>query len=286
MWNTGWNCGEIAIAPFWSDLVLRPSQDASVSLKTNANGDSIVEFMNVGFSDPNYADCTVSFQVVLSSSATNRVIVAYKGMDRTVMDYVSPTPRCGFRVDNGLFANGRYEQLYVSDRLDTIITEAQKIAFYQDHKDLFELERPVLKVRYLQIAKNHPKRAYLVKKMASNKSSDLMEVDSLAFQCAVKYIDSSDEWLDAAQLASEFGLDVNKMMTLYKRPYITSDIASDPDLRVAYVVSVQTKGTAPVDFCDEKIRNYILSGRKRELLVGLERDLLKQALDNGKYEIY
>lgn len=113
MWNTGWNCGEIAIAPFWSDLVLRPSQDASVSLKTNANGDSIVEFVNVGFSDPNYADRTVSFQVVLSPSATNRVIVAYKGMDRTVIDYVSPTPRCGFRVDNGLFADDRYEQLYV-----------------------------------------------------------------------------------------------------------------------------------------------------------------------------
>lgn len=180
----------------------------------------------------------------------------------------------------------RYEQLYVSDRLDTIITEAQKIAFYQAHKDLFELERPVLKVRYLQIAKNHPKRAYLVKKMASNKSSDLMEVDSLAFQCAVKYFDSSDEWLDAAQLASEFGLDVKKMMALYTKPYITSDVASDPDLKVAYVVNVQTKGTAPVEFCDEKIRNYILSGRKRELLVGLERDLLNQALDKGKYEIY
>ena len=180
----------------------------------------------------------------------------------------------------------RYEQLFVSDRLDTVVTERQKLDFYNSHKALFKLERPIMKVRYICIARNAPRKDYLIRKMASDKPSDVLEVDSLAFSSAVSYFDRSEEWMDASALASEFGLTVSQMMKKYSKPYIKDDAPSDPNVKVAYVRDMVQSGTAPLDFCGDRIRDCILSARKHELLSGLEHDLLQQAMDKGNFVIY
>ena len=49
---------------------------------------------------------------------------------------------------------------------------------------------------------------------------------------------------------------------------------------------IKRKGVAPFEFCEERIREYILSDRKRELLVSLEQSLLNAASDKGQFVIY
>ena len=55
---------------------------------------------------------------------------------------------------------------------------------------------------------------------------------------------------------------------------------------VAYGADMVKKGApAPIEYSAEKIKDIILSARKRELVSGLERDLLKDAQTKEIFEI-
>jgi len=180
----------------------------------------------------------------------------------------------------------RYEQRFIGDRLDTLVTEDQMLDFYEKHKNLFTLDRPILKVRFVDILKNMDKKDQIIRLMSSNKPKDMDEVEGLANKYAIKYFDKSYEWMDAAVLAREFGTDYGQMLAKMNQSYIRMESEDAADIKVAYVREIRRSGVAPFDFCTDRIREYILSGRKHDLLIALEQSLLKGASDDGQFVIY
>ena len=67
----------------------------------------------------------------------------------------------------------RYEQRYLNDRLDTAITDAQIREYYQAHLADFELERPVMKVRFVDVMKDSPDREEILRLMSSDRYDEL-----------------------------------------------------------------------------------------------------------------
>ena len=180
----------------------------------------------------------------------------------------------------------RYEQRFIGDRLDTLVTEDQMLDFYEKHKNLFTLDRPILKVRFVDILKNMDKKDQIIRLMSSNKPKDMDEVEGLANKYAIKYFDKSYEWMDAAVLAREFGTDYGQMLAKMNQSYIRMESEDAADIKVAYVREIRRSGVAPFDFCTDRIHEYILSGRKHDLIVALEQSLLKGACDDGQFVIY
>ena len=43
---------------------------------------------------------------------------------------------------------------------------------------------------------------------------------------------------------------------------------------------------APLEYCAEEIKDIIISTRRQNLVMNLERDLLNEALENGEFVIY
>ncbi len=180
----------------------------------------------------------------------------------------------------------RYEQRYLNERLDTVITYSEIEDYYDSHKDLFILEAPIVKARFLHIMKDSPNRERIVKKMSSDSYEDLMEADSLSYSSALKYFDYSDRWITAPALAKEFETDYAAMLSGLKNGYIEMDTGQG-DLRVAYICDIRRGGTlAPVDYCRPRIRDIILSTRKHALFTDLEQDLLNDALEKQNFVIY
>lgn len=177
----------------------------------------------------------------------------------------------------------RYEQSYVGERLDTLITEEQILQYYEAHKDKFVLESPVLKVRFLDIMSDSPGKEMILRKMSSDDYDDVIEADSLAYTYALRYFDNGEKWMDAAVLAREFGTDVAAMLSSMKDSFIM--IEKDSRLRAAYVLDICRSGQAPLEYSASRIRDIILNSRKRELLSGLEQDLLEDALERKQFVI-
>ena len=176
----------------------------------------------------------------------------------------------------------RYEQQYISDRLDTLITDAQIKDYYEAHKETFALSRPIMKVRFISFFKDSPYRAEIIDLLPANGGGE-RDLDSLAMLAAVRYIDNSDTWTDAAVLSREFGTDWETMMSQLRSGYI---VMEGEDVRAAYVFQIISKGTAPLEFCAPTIRDNILSARKRGLLEKLEQDLLTEAQNKKDFVIY
>ncbi|MBO4918441.1 MAG: hypothetical protein J5374_11260 [Bacteroidales bacterium] len=180
----------------------------------------------------------------------------------------------------------RYEQRYVNERLDTTVSRTDIEEYYDAHNDLFVLDIPILKARFLDIMEDSPNYETIRRRMSSNQYEDIVEADSLAYSSALRYVDWSDRWIDAVTMAREFGTDYGTMLSRLSGSYI--EMREDRgDVKVAYVLETRRAGTlAPLEYCEDRIRNIIISNRKHELLATLEQDLLDNALSKENFIIY
>lgn len=185
----------------------------------------------------------------------------------------------------------RYEQLYIRQRLDTLVTAEEIDRYYQDNPERFRLERPVLKARYLIIPADARILKVLKEKISSDDDMEVMEVDSLASSVALKYVDQADTWADALSLARDAGVEYRTLVQGVKglsarKPFVeTEDEAGNK--HVIFVAEVVPEGkTAPLEYCQERIREILLSARKHDLEESLEKSLMEDALRNNKFVIY
>ena len=124
------------------------------------------------------------------------------------------------------------------------------------------------------------------KKMGSSEVADVIEADSLAFSSAMEFTTWDNEWVDITLLAGKFDVDFKTLMQSVKDRWVRmDDTLGVTDL--AYISEMMREGEyAPVEYVTPQIRDIIISSRKQELISSLERDLLNDARENGKFVIY
>jgi hypothetical protein len=89
-----------------------------------------------------------------------------------------------------------------------------------------------------------------------------------------------------ATLAKEYVMDYSAMLSMLDKGWIES-VDTTGQMRLSYISAMMRKGeTAPLEFCSEKIKDIIISVRKQQLIMSLERDLLNDARENGQFVIY
>lgn len=180
----------------------------------------------------------------------------------------------------------RYEQRYLNDRLDTLISDRQINDYYEAHEADFTLREPLMKVRFVDIMKDSPDLDEILALMSSDGYGDLVRADSLARVSALRYFDNSGSWMSASDLARYFGTSASEMMDAMDEDMIIIEPENRGDILAAYVCDMVESGTAPLEYCTPVIRDIILSNRKHELLAALERDLLDEALDSKQFVIF
>lgn len=186
----------------------------------------------------------------------------------------------------------RYGQLYIQQRLDTLITDEEVTEFYKQNQNRFRLERPILRSRYLVIPADARSVKVLKAKMSSNDEVEVMETDSLAASVAIKYVNAGETWQDALVVAREAGMDYSTLVkglkaSAFPKNHFVEATDESGILHAVYVAELVQEGkTAPQEYCEERIRDLILSARKHALEEGLEKDLLEDARINNKFVIY
>ena len=180
----------------------------------------------------------------------------------------------------------RYEQLYVNERLDTAVSENMVRQYYEENTEKFVLKRPVVKARFLSISSQSPMLEQIRKKISSSELADIVEVDSLAYSSALKYMTWDGKWIDINNLSLEFGLDNATLLSKKRGSWIeVSDSVGLTNL--AYISAFKDKGEmAPIEYSTPSIKDMIVSVRKQELINSLEQNLLEDAREKGKFKTY
>lgn len=180
----------------------------------------------------------------------------------------------------------RYTQHYVSERLDTLITEEEKRAYYEAHSDKFLLDKPLMRCRILLIPNTSKSLKAIQKKMRSDQEEDLAEAEELCKMAAIRYADLSDSWIDATQLSRELGMDADAVLSALRKGNIEWEDDGDV-LHYAYIVEKVKEGKpAPFEYVSDRVGDIILNIRKHALTTALERDLLERARTNGQFVEY
>ncbi|MCM1177867.1 MAG: hypothetical protein NC308_10595 [Clostridium sp.] len=180
----------------------------------------------------------------------------------------------------------RYEQIYVNERLDTAVTSKEVEEYYSSHPKDFVLVRPIVKARSLKISQASPDIDHFRKMMSSFGLDGGWTMDDFSSPTVGQFTTYSDKWIDLDILARDMEMELS-MLDDVKAGKFYENVDSYGLLNVAYIVEVLPAGTtSPVEYCTPAIRDLIISARKHRLTTSLERDLLEDARDKGKFVIY
>ena len=180
----------------------------------------------------------------------------------------------------------RYEREYLSNALNPEISDSDVEEYYESHKEQFNLTHPIVKARFLDLMEDAPYKEFMVHRLSTGSAVELALLDSIAGIDAIKYYDSSQEWMDARVLAREFGMDFQDLYSRVRDNLVVVPYEQSSEERMAYFFDVKFDGTAPLDYCEPEVKEILLSARKRELIEKLEQSLLDDARKNKRFVIY
>lgn len=179
----------------------------------------------------------------------------------------------------------KYEQAYVNQKLDTLVTETEVEQYYYSNKDNFVLSEPIVKALFIKLRKEAPQTPKIKEIYRSNKQDDMQLLDNLAYQAAIFYDFFSDQWIPFSIIARQLPYTIDNINEAFSRRYIEME-----DGNFIYLVSlreVKKQGEiAPLNYITHEIKQLIINKRKQNLIEQLERDLFIKARDDRNFEIY
>ena len=177
----------------------------------------------------------------------------------------------------------RYEQQYVNERLDTVITEGQAESYYESHREQFRLDAPLLKARFMQFSSKTPVRETLRSRLAADEDP---AADSTFLRYVLRYSDFGGDWTALPAVAREMGTGADELLGMMRGKEVERSAGEGVTNCLRILEILQTGEYMPFSYCEKQIRDILLSIRKQELVASLERDLLEDARTHEKLIVF
>lgn len=180
----------------------------------------------------------------------------------------------------------QYEEQLINERLTKEIDEQSLYDYYNQNKDLFKLERAIVKGLFLKVPENAPQLndiRVLYKSTASN-AREKLEKYSLSNAAIFDYF--VDKWVDFNDLMGNFPKDqLNKAdLTVQKK---TIEKNYNQFFYFLNITDYLLPGdNAPFEYAKTTIQEILVNQRKIDFLKKTENDLYQRALDKGEIQFY
>ncbi len=180
----------------------------------------------------------------------------------------------------------RYKKALMDEKLDTVVTDGEIAAFYENNKTSFTLSNPLMKAVFIKIPLegSQPEKAKAY--CGSSTPGEIQELQEYCLRNAETYHLYIDSWVDSRQILREL-------------PDYTSDkeysleggsVFEMRDSSYYYLICVmgfRNKGeAAPIEYIRNNIRDLIINSRKTGFLKKLEEDIYTEGVNNKKFRIY
>ncbi|MGL4957085.1 MAG: hypothetical protein ACRC9X_07915, partial [Bacteroidales bacterium] len=179
----------------------------------------------------------------------------------------------------------RYEQSYIEQQVDTVVTNSAIQKFYQQNQPLFILSRPILKGVSIKVSKNSNRLAAIRNIYASTKSEDMLTLENFCAESSIKSEDFSNKWVTIEDLTLEMPKEHNyEVMLSSRRSFEVED-----SYYVYFVVAreyLPRKSVAPMEYEYENIKSVLLNQRKKEIIEEMETRILQNAKNNNYVKVF
>lgn len=179
-----------------------------------------------------------------------------------------------------------YEAAYVLQNLDTTVTRQEALAYYDEVKENFIIDEPLVRVRYAIYEVSTEGLNEVAKKWKRYNELDSMDVAIFSDTHAKKYYDKTSNWIPVSRLLAEIPLSFGNDVEAYLRGTDFADVEKNGERIILGISEYRSSGdVAPFGHMYESVRRNVLNSRKMTLLENLRTDLFKEAIRSGDIEI-
>jgi len=188
-----------------------------------------------------------------------------------------------YKID--LYTKAYIEEL-VQRSVDTVVSEQELKDYYKQNKENFRTNGTLVRLRYINLPKDHPKFATIRGKFLDYRKSDKKFWDTYQLQFKTSALNDS-VWVELNEI--------------YRRlPFVNPDNRDTfisqgtsfqrPDGDNVYLVKIAAvidkNEISPFEYLRPTLQQVILNRRKLELIKKFEKEITDDAIKNNKYEVY
>lgn len=179
-----------------------------------------------------------------------------------------------------------YKDALIAKELDSTITHAEANRFYEEQKQNFNLNEPLLQLRYIHVPSDYNSLEKLKEHFISFKEEDKYVLDSLSLQFKGFFLNDST-WVKRSQVQAQIPMiNASNADKLLKKTNFLQLRDSLGLYLVAVNGTLSRNDTAPLEYVRPTIEQIILNKRKLALVKRLEKEIKEDAIKDKKFEVY
>ena len=159
-----------------------------------------------------------------------------------------------------------YESQLINQKLDTVVSDDEIEAYYEQNKENFQLRNTMVRVAYVILNEDCEQKDAFKKLMSDHDTLLLQNIDVQATYYAVKSYLDVDHWMRLDELTNIVPIEIfNTESFLKKNQFVCFDM-NDYTYMVRFVDYLLEESTSPLEMERDNIKSVILAQRKQALI--------------------
>jgi hypothetical protein len=180
----------------------------------------------------------------------------------------------------------RYQESLLHEKLETEVSEGDKVAFYEENRKEFPLSGAIVRGLFLKIPIDAPGLREIRATYMEESEHALEKIEKYSMQNAIAYEYFYDRWESFEDVMRNIPMHVQNP-DVFLRANRSLDVS---DGRYCYLLHISeylpSGGTAPYDFVSDHIASILINQRKAQFMQDVENELYEAAVSRGRVYIY
>ena len=175
-----------------------------------------------------------------------------------------------------------YQQLLIEQKIEQDITMQEIETFYNDNKNLFVLEEPILKGLFIKLPLSAPNQNSIMKLYRLRDDESYDEIEKYCIRNAPYYEFFYDYWHSVSDIEILLpSMEVSLQDYLNKNDYL--EIKDDEFLYLLNVSEYLPKGSvAPIEQVENRIKRLLINNKAVSYIQKIKKDLYNSAIENNR----
>ncbi len=180
----------------------------------------------------------------------------------------------------------KYERELLQQKMPEELSEKELQHYYNENRQLFILEEPVIKGVFIKAPLTSPGLKDL-KQWYKERNDEAMELlDKYAFRNAVLYEDFYESWLPVSELEAKVIVDLAKLSEDFEK-YRNIEVEDEEYCYLLHIEEYVMKGEVkPYDLARHEIVNLLANNRRVQFMDKVKEDLYNQSVEMGRIKYY
>ena len=172
-----------------------------------------------------------------------------------------------------------FQNQYIRENLDTVITKKQLREFYNENKDNFHLDHAVVRILY---AKIDAKKKYLDRFYENWNNNKFNAIYKYGSKNSKKFFLKLNKWYDLDKIKKE----IPGFLQKNKKKYKVQKNVNGYEYFLKVIETRYKNEITPLSLIEDKVKKLMIEKRKSHLLDEYIENLYKQEIKNKNVKIY